>query len=256
MVSGISSSQSSMGYYLQNQGMRTGPGPADMFKKVDTDGSGGVSQSELDTLATKLSSMTGTTIDTSDAMSTYDTDGNGELSDDELKSFMQATMPAPMGMQGPPNLFSDADTDGSGGISESELETLASTLSSATGRTLDTTDAISTYDTDGDGELSDDELKSFLDASGIMPPPPPQMGMNGTSDEDTTTSADSVISIYDTNGDGVLSSTELQAYLDSANQTSAQQGLAAYLQMDRASDGLFMNSASYGGGMRSVDYLA
>ena len=63
MVSGISSSNSYMNYML--------------FEALDTDGSGGISQSELDTWAKKMSSVTGTTIDTTNAVSTYGTNGGG-----------------------------------------------------------------------------------------------------------------------------------------------------------------------------------
>ena len=224
MVNGIGSS-SSYANYLQPQAMRSRPDPADMFKKLDADGSGGISESELETLAQKISKDTGQTIDSKKAISTYDTDGNGELNSEEMSAFMQATMQQGMGMMGmhgghhgkEGDLFTALDTDGSGGVSQSELDTWATNMSSETGKTLDTSKAISTYDTDGNGELSSTEFKSFLDASGIKPPPPPESSESNAS----TTTANSVLSKYDTNGDGVLSATELQAYLDDISSTSS-----------------------------------
>ena len=138
----------------------------------------------------------------------------------------------------PSEMFDKIDTDGSGGISQSELDAFVQDLSDKTGKSIDATNAVSTYDTDKNGELSQDEFKSFMDASGIAPPPPPHGGpgmMNGVGagGESSGTDADSVISAYDINGDGVLSSDELQAYLDDTGSSSSltslfQQAITAY----------------------------
>jgi len=271
MVNGISSYNSSSSY-LQPQARRNKPDPAEMFKKVDTDGSGGISQSELDTLAKKISSHTGQTMDTENAISTYDTDGNGELSSKEMDAFMRSTMQqgmGHMGMQGgPENLFTALDTDSSNGVSQSELDTWSQNMSDDTGNTIDTTDAITAYDTDGDGELSSTELKSFLDASGVpspqtagmAPPPPPSSESSDTSS--STSSASSVISKYDTNGDGVLSASELQAYLDdqsSSIESLISKAMSAYTSSIGSShtyslQDLFMNLTGSSEGYTSVDY--
>jgi Ca2+-binding EF-hand superfamily protein len=265
MVNGIGSYNNYMSY-LQTQMPRSGPNPAEMFNKIDSDGSGGISQSELKTFAEGISSRTGNGIDTTNAISTYDTDGNGELSSDELRSFMEATMGprrGMMGMQGghgPENLFNALDSDGSGGISQSELDAFAADVSSRTGNSIDTTDAVSTYDTDGSGELSSDEFRSFMEAT--MPPPRGMMGEVGSTGTSSTSSAESVISAYDTNGDGVLSSDELQGYLDNTSTTSfmalMQQALSAYSMNHENSlfSNLENNPLNYGGfsGYSSFDF--
>ncbi|MGO9145183.1 MAG: hypothetical protein ACLQDF_02345 [Desulfomonilia bacterium] len=349
MVSGISSSNSYMNYML--------------FEALDTDGSGGISQSELDTWAKKMSSVTGTTIDTANAVSTYGT--NGVLSADELNSFMESTMQQGMGFASIPPASQDSSdssgstdlfnaiTGGSSTMTQAELDTWATDMSQATGNTIDTTSAMSTYGTDGtlsasefqsflaangiqpptsqdssdssastelfnaitggsstmtqaeldtwatdmsqatgntidttsamstygtDGTLTSSEFQSFLDANGISapqnagmappPPPPPFSGSSETSSSTTssTSSADSIISEYDTNGDGVLSASELQAYLDDNSSTSSttssslvEQALSAYLMnmgLSSSSMGLYLNSSLYGSAYSSVDYLA
>jgi Ca2+-binding EF-hand superfamily protein len=242
MINGIGSSS---GYqnYLQFQTMQNKPpDKAQMFGKLDTDGDGTLSQTELDTWASTMSEKTGQTIDTSEALTTYDSDGDGGLSSEEMEAFVSATLQQGMGgmgmMQGPPpppgeqGLFDALDTDASGGISESELSTWAANMSEETGTTIDTTDAITTYDADGDGELSSTELKSFLEASGVPSP----AGMASTDESESTSSsdttqADGVLSQYDTNGDGVLSSSELQAYLDDqklSSQGYVQRAMSLY----------------------------
>jgi len=234
MVNGISGSNSYMSY-LQTQMPRSRPDPAEMFKKVDTDGSGGISRTELETMAEKFSTDTGRTLDTENAITAYDTDGNGELSSEEMQAFMESTMQQGMGMMrmhggpgkggGPGDLFKALDADSSDGVSQSELDEWAQNMSAETGNTIDTSTALSTYDIDGSGELSSTEFTSFLDAGGIKPPPPPA----SSEDTESTAKADSVISRYDTNGDGVLSSEELQAYLDDNSRTSANSLVAKAL---------------------------
>jgi Ca2+-binding EF-hand superfamily protein len=223
MISGISNSFINL--FQHTQSTQQKQGPPDLLNALDSDGSGGIDQSELDTWAKSMSDATGQTIDTTQAISTYDSDGDGALNAAELSSFLESTgIKPPSG--GPPDLFKALDGDGSGGIDQSELDTWAKDMSSVTGKTIDTTQAISTYDADGDGVLSSTELKSFLDSTGIKPPaggPPPCPPPSGadTASNAPSTSADTIISGYDSNGDGVLSSSELQQYLDDIGKTSS-----------------------------------
>jgi Ca2+-binding EF-hand superfamily protein len=258
-MNGISSISGYASYaYAQGISGTQRHGGGDPFNKVDSDGSGGVSQSELDAFVVNISSASGTTISTDDAISTYDTDGDSELSSTELKSFMDANRPEqpPMGMMGMPGMqgggpknpeevFSEADTDGSGTLSQTELEALAEQISQDTGTTIDTTDAISTYDTDSDGELSSTELKSFMDANRPEQPPMGMMGMPGSQDTSSSDDlfssiTDDAISTYDTDGDGKLSSTELKSFFENSASKLASdfilKALSAYTMGGYGSD--------------------
>ena len=75
------------------------PNPDEMFKKLDSDGSGGLNQSELDIMAKNISSMTGQTIDTKNAISTYDANGDSQLDKTEMDTMMKATMEKSDGSQ-------------------------------------------------------------------------------------------------------------------------------------------------------------
>lgn len=76
------SSVGSMNSYMPT--LRTGQGPNDRFQTADTDSSGGISTSELESFASSVEETTGTTIDTDTAMESYDLDGDDQLSGEEL----------------------------------------------------------------------------------------------------------------------------------------------------------------------------
>ena len=178
MINGISGYGGCMSYW-QTQSMPQTRGPEEMFGRIDSDASGGISHTEFETFAEKIA---GDTLDTEEALATYDADGDGELSQEEMMNFMaasgiQAQMQPGRGGPGPAAIFDAADEDASGGISQAELETLAEKISGATGTVIDTEEAVSAYDTDGDGELSSEELAAFLEASGIESPRAEPLGM-------------------------------------------------------------------------------
>lgn len=91
------SSSSSTSYSSSVSSSR--PNPDEIFKKLDSDGSGGLNQSELDVMAKNISSMTGQTIDTKNAISTYDVNGDGQLDKTEMDTMMKATMEKSDGSQ-------------------------------------------------------------------------------------------------------------------------------------------------------------
>ena len=91
----ISSVSSMTGQMMQQMQQMRGKPPSkeEMFNEIDSDGSGGISQSEFADLAEKISAKSGTSIDAEEALSSYDEDGDGELSSDELDAFMTDNRP-------------------------------------------------------------------------------------------------------------------------------------------------------------------
>ena len=72
---------------------------AKMFAKVDTDGSGGVDQTELSSMLSDISQKTGTSLgDSKELFTKMDSNGDGSLSSDELDKGMKALMPPPSTM--------------------------------------------------------------------------------------------------------------------------------------------------------------
>lgn len=99
MVSSIGSSSS---YAMQAmQAIQQRQGPQDLFKKIDLDSSGGVSQSELKTLAEDINSKTGKAIKVDDtSFKNYDSDGSGTLSENEMLNLMKSNGFGPPGEMG------------------------------------------------------------------------------------------------------------------------------------------------------------
>ncbi len=166
------------------------PDPAEAFSKVDSDGSGGLDQTEFQTLADKISEATGQEVDAEELFNTYDEDGDGILSESETQAVMEDNRPEgppPGGMMGPmpggppdtTQIFSEADEDEDGYLNESEAETLAEMIGNATDEEVDVSELLAEYDEDGDGLLSQDETDAALAANRPdgPPPPPPPNGM-------------------------------------------------------------------------------
>ena len=65
------------------------PNPEAMFKKLDSDNNGSLNKTELDVWAKGFASMTGQTVDTTNAISTYDTNGDGSLNATEMDTMMK-----------------------------------------------------------------------------------------------------------------------------------------------------------------------
>ncbi|TDM06405.1 MAG: hypothetical protein C4K60_17755 [Ideonella sp. MAG2] len=141
-----------------------------MFAKVDTDGSKGVDQNELNDLLKKVADKTGASFeDSKKIFSKMDGNADGSLSFDELDQGMKQLLqppastlafaearPAIGGQKEPDDMFAQLDTDGDGSISKSELKVL--------------TDKIKT-DSESMG-LNDKPLE--VDATQVMP----QFGMD------------------------------------------------------------------------------
>lgn len=185
MISSMGSNNYPIG---QMAGMRSRPSPAEMFNKIDEDGSGGLDQTEFSDLAAKVGEMTGKDVDAEDLFAQYDADGDGQLSEEETQTFMDDNRPEgppPGGMmggmgavQGPPpdlsQVFSDADEDEDGSLDADEAEGIAEMISNATDEEISADELIAAYDEDGDGTLSEDETLAALEANrpeGASPPP-------------------------------------------------------------------------------------
>ncbi len=171
-------------------GMGKGPDPAEMFSKVDKDGSGGLDQTEFGTLADKISEATGEDLDTEALIAAYDQDGDGELSESETQSVMEdhrpegPPPPPPGGMMGGmkgmggdiSQFFSDADEDENGSIDETEAQTLADIISRSTGEEMQVETLLAEYDEDEDGVLNQSEVETAMEANRPEGPPPPPPG--------------------------------------------------------------------------------
>lgn len=83
-ISGISSSYINA---TMMQNMKK-PDADEMFSKIDTDGDGSISESELTIMQEEMSQMSGQTVDAVSLMSDYDTDGDGLLAREEMDSLM------------------------------------------------------------------------------------------------------------------------------------------------------------------------
>jgi len=87
--------------YMQqmNTGRMQRPSAGDVFSRIDSNGDDAVSKSELSSIAAKIESKTGNSIDVEEGFDAYDSDGDGSLNSSELESFMKANRPErPEGM--------------------------------------------------------------------------------------------------------------------------------------------------------------
>lgn len=224
-ISSVNSAWSSMGAHRQH----AAPSPGRLMSKLDTDGSGGVDGTELQSLLDKVDEKTGAQLSASDVLKQYDENGDGQLDGGELGKAMQTIMPPPSTMAfaqqrgaggagqaggDGDDLFSKVDADGDASVSKAELQALLEQMSGGTASEtgVSSDDLFAQLDTDGNGALSQAEFDAgrpdnqagFAGPGGPsgMPPPPPAGGARGSS----TASTDD--EDLDTNGDGVVSLSE------------------------------------------------
>lgn len=270
MVNSIGSSGS---YAMQAmQAMQQRQGPQDLFKKVDVDSSGGVSQSELKTLAEDINSKTGQSLKVDDtSFSSYDTDGSGTLSENEMMNLMQSNGFGPPGEMGgsgemgkiPPSKdrAAAAYAANSGGDALSSLiaglQNLLEQLQSGSGDQGTSSDTASIgndgshhgpqdffkkVDSDGSGGVSMDELATMADNLQKM------TGQSLTVDNDTFGAADS-------DGDGSLNADELKSFMDKsgfAPPPPPPEGMAMAISSD---DSETKSSATQGSSQKQIDLL-
>lgn len=232
-ISSVSSAWSSASV---QRASRPAPTPERLLSKIDADGNGGVSDTELQGLLDDVAQKTRVSSQTSaaDLVKQYDSNGDGNLNADELGKTMQSVLPPPPSTmafaqsrsgdssanaaatgQAGDDLFGKVDSDGDGSVSQTELQALLEAMSggtaSKTGMSSD--EVFSQLDADGDGSLSEAEFDAGrpsgaggeaggMQALGGMPPPPG--GPGGASGNSSAASYDPL----DTNEDGTVSAAE------------------------------------------------
>ncbi|MBV5317408.1 MAG: hypothetical protein JZU50_06335 [Desulfobulbaceae bacterium] len=223
----------------ETTGGKEKPTLAQLFTKLDADGSGSLESTEVQSLTEKISEATGISVDLAEFFSTYDADSDGALSQDEAVTALEANRPQgpppPMGkMEGPESdMVSSADVNGDGIISAEEAEGLVSIINQATGSTLTAEDLLSANDSDKNGTLSTDEAVTALEANRPQGPPPPMGKMEGPESD--------MVSSADVNGDGIISAEEAEGLVSIINQANgstltAEDLLSSY---DSDDDGTF-----------------
>jgi len=271
MVSSIGSSSS---YAMQAmQAMQQRQGPQDLFKKVDLDSSGGVSQAELKTLAEDVNSKTGKTIKVDDtSFKSYDSDGSGTLSENEMMNLMKSNgfgPPGEMGSSGemgaaPPSKdkAAAAYAANSGGDALSSLiaglQKLLEQLQAGSddqGTSSDTAsignggshhgpqDFFKNVDSDGSGGISKDELTTMAEKMQKM------TGQSITVNNDTFAAADS-------DSDGSLNADELKSFMDKSGfappSPPSSGGMAMAVSGD---DSEAKSSGTKGSSQKQIDLL-
>ena len=242
-ISGVGSSWASS---TQIQGARPPkPTAEQMFQKIDSDGSGGVDATELQTVLSKVAEKSGVSsgVDAQELLTQSDANSDGHLSSDELEQAMQTLRPPTSTMefaqsrhmgrsagQGD-DLFGKVDADSSGGLSETELQSLMDKMGTAGGaeEAPSASDRLAALDTDGNGELSESEFEAGRPQGGpqgmaggpqgMEGPqgmPPPRSG--GVSSAGSSTNIDPM----DTNEDGVVSAQERAAAAAQAEESALQ----------------------------------
>lgn len=193
------------------------PDPLGIFKKTDSDGSGGVSQAELKTLANAIKEKTGKNIDvSSDSFKNYDSNSDGSLSGDELKTVLDNSgFGPPQGMQGmgpPPPPMQQAGDSYNANSGSSEKDMVSELIA--------------------DLQAVVDKLTGKSDRSSAGPPPGGRQGTppENASSSSGSSSATQVYDVMDTNKDGTVSSTELMTALKSRDTTDTRQTAASPLR--------------------------
>ena len=180
---------------------------AELMVQDDSDGDGALAIDE-----TPLSE---------EMFNTADSDGDGYLSEEELEDYL-ASGP---GAAGSVQTLSEMDASA---ILESDDEDEDGVLSFE--ETPLTEEMFATADSDGDGFLSEAELEDYINtapgaAGGVQPPPAMDAASiiedededeDGVLSIDETSLTEEMFATADSDGDGVISAEELEAYLNSA----------------------------------------
>jgi hypothetical protein len=219
-----------------------------MFNKIDSDGSGDVSKSELQSLFADAAQRSGTTSSTSsdDVFAKLDTNSDGSLTQSEMEAGMKGVKPeapsteafaksrkgagGPQGAGGPPPPPDGDDASASSTSSATQYDPLdvnkdgvVSEQERAAGELKDVVKSLlKAADTDGDKQVSDTEFSTFKDmvtqaASQLSAT---SSSSSGTSSSGTDTASQQTASIK------ALADAVLKAYASAAANSAASQSYA------------------------------
>ena len=228
-ISGVSSASSAWQIQSNHNSSGTqrgrgagGPNAEAMFAKVDSDGSGGVDATELQTMLDHVAEKSGQSLgDASTLLTQMDSDNDGSLSQSELGEGMKDLMPPP------PDTLAFAQQRGMGGNSDDAAADLLAAL-----------------DSDQSGEVSAGEMQTLID----------QLAQTAGSanSSSTTPSGEDLVQALDSDGNGSLSGSELQA-LRSDSEGAAATGGAAPAQGAHGPHGAGGPPPARGGGAASAE---
>lgn len=160
----------------------------EMFADTDSDGSGGVDGTELQTVLDKMASATGgNAAKATDLVSQFGTDGT--LNQDQLAQAMQSLVPPRSTMEFAQSRGSETPDTGGSPQGPARAEDAASTSASSSTSTTDTTDPLQALfqavDSDGDGRIGREEAAVLSQTiSDVLS----SLGTDGTSPSDGSAS--------------------------------------------------------------------
>lgn len=204
-ISGVSSASSAWQIQSNHNSSGTqrgrgagGPNAEAMFAKVDSDGSGGVDATELQSMLDHVAEKSGQSLgDASTLLTQMDSDNDGSLSQSELGEGMKDLMPPP------PDTLAFAQQRGMGGNSDDAAADLLAAL-----------------DSDQSGEVSAGEMQTLIDQLAQT------AGSANSSGSSTAPSGEDLVQALDSDGNGSLSSSELQALRSDSEGAAATSGAA------------------------------
>lgn len=141
-----------------------------LFNKADGNGGGSLSIDQFEAAGQGNSAGSANSADPSRAAAlfkTIDSNGDGQVSQDELNSYatrLSSDNQAQM-LQFQQQLFNKADTNGDGSLSLVEFESPPAGGSAQSASDSKAADLFKKIDTNGDGKVSQDELTSFMSAN-------------------------------------------------------------------------------------------